>query len=92
MGNATLQSSTLTPIPSPSKALFSHDLFTPHEKAFIHACLETLVEKDKCPCADLIILQMKLQDPFKLIAMDAADHCLDMLLEEQWLVTEATQR
>jgi hypothetical protein len=38
-----------------AKASFSH-LFTPHEKAFIRACLETLVEKDKCPCADLINL------------------------------------
>ena len=74
-----------------AKASFSH-LFTPHEKAFIRACLETLVEKDKCPRADLINLRMKLQDPFKSITMDAADHCLDMLLEEQWLITEATQR
>jgi hypothetical protein len=34
---------------------------------------------------------MKLQDPFKSIAMDVADYCLDMFLEEQWLVTEAMQ-
>jgi hypothetical protein len=77
-----------------AKASFAN-LFTPHEKAFIRACLELLVEHDndnnKCPRADLINLRMKLQEPFKSISMDAAEHVLDTLLEEQWLVTEATQ-
>lgn len=75
-----------------AKASFAH-LFSPHEKAFIRACLELLVEGNrKRPRADLINLRMKLQDPFKSISMDAAEHVLDTLLEEQWLVTEATQR
>jgi hypothetical protein len=74
-----------------AKASFAH-IFTPHEKAFIRACLELLVVEGKRPRADLINLRMKLQDPFKNISMDAAEHVLDTLFDEHWLVTEATQR
>ena len=74
-----------------AKASFSH-VFTPHEKAYIRAVLEKLVETQTSPRMDLINLRTKLQDPYKMILVSAAEHCLDSLLEEHWLVTESSGR
>ena len=68
-----------------AKASFSH-VYTPHERAFIRIVLEHLVETEKAPRMDLVNLRQKLTDPYKPITIDAAEYCIDSLLEEFWLV------
>jgi len=67
-----------------AKNSFSH-VFTPHERAFIRLVLEKLVETEDCPRMDLVNLRMSLKDPYKAIPIDAAEHCIDSLVEEHWL-------
>jgi len=68
-----------------AKASFTH-IFTPHERAFIRLVLEKLVETEHAARMDLVNLRMALKDPYKAIPIDAAEHCIDTLLEEYWLV------
>lgn len=68
-----------------AKASFTH-VFTPHEMAFIRSILEKLVEEETSPRMDLINLRNEAKDPYKQISIDAAEHCIDSLLEEQWLI------
>lgn len=74
-----------------AKASFTH-VYTPHERAFIRLILEKLVETETCPRMDLINLRLNLKDPYKPIPIDAAEYCIDSLLEEGWLSTGAQER
>lgn len=61
-------------------------VFTPHERAYIRMVLEKLCEDETAPRMDLVNLRTNLKDPYKPIAIDAAEHVLDSLLEEHWLI------
>lgn len=62
------------------------ETYTPHEKEFIRMALQHIVESSSKTRAELINLRMKLQEPFKDVSMDAAEHVLDCMLAENWLV------
>lgn len=71
-----------------AKQSFSH-VFTPHERAFIRLVLEKLCDEEASPRMDLVNLRLSLQDPYKTIPIDAAEHVIDSLLEEHWLTVSS---
>jgi hypothetical protein len=73
------------------KSSFQH-VYTPHERAFIRLILEKIVENDATARMDLINLRLNLKDPYKQIPIDAAEHCIDSLLQEHWLISKEQER
>ena len=69
-----------------AKASFKH-VYNPNEKAFIRAVLEKLAGSETAARMDLINLRNGIKEPYKQIPIDAAEHCIDSLLEEFWLLT-----